>query len=98
MPGMFFRAQIVKRVIEDTVAVPLFTVIKREDQQFVFVEEDGVARQLPVQLGIIEDWRVQITNGLSKGSRVVVEGHRDIDHGYKLNTVRVIDDLSEALL
>jgi membrane fusion protein (multidrug efflux system) len=98
MPGMFFRAEIVKRVIEDTVAVPLFTVIKREDQQFVFVEEDGVARQLPVQLGIIEDWRVQITNGLSKGSRVVVEGHRDIDHGYKLNTVRVIDDLSEALL
>jgi len=98
MPGMFFRAQIVKRVIEDTVAVPLFTVIKREDQQFVFVEEDGVARQLPVQLGIIEDWRVQITKGLSHGSRVVVEGHRDIDHGHKLNTVRVIDDLSEALL
>ena len=98
MPGMFFRAQIVKRVIEDTVAVPLFTVIKREDQQFVFVEEDGVARQLPVQLGIIEDWRVQITKGLSQGSRVVVEGHRDIDHGHKLNTVRVIDDLNEALL
>jgi membrane fusion protein (multidrug efflux system) len=98
MPGMFFRAQIVKRVIEDTVAVPLFTVIKREDQQFVFIEEDGVARQLPVQLGIIEDWRVQITKGLSHGSRVVVEGHRDIDHGHKLNTVRVIDDLSEALL
>ena len=98
LPGMFFRAQIVKRVIEDTVAVPLFTVIKREDQQFVFVEEDGVARQLPVQLGIIEDWRVQIIKGLSQGSRVVVEGHRDIDHGNKLNTVRVIDDLSEALL
>jgi membrane fusion protein (multidrug efflux system) len=98
MPGMFFRAQIVKRVIEDTVAVPLFTVIKREDQQFVFVEENGVARQLPVQLGIIEDWRVQITKGLSQGSRVVVEGHRDIDHGYKLNTVRVIDDINEALL
>ena len=98
MPGMFFRAQIVKRVIEDTVAVPLFTVIKREDQQFVFVEENGVAKQLPVQLGIIEDWRVQITRGLSQGSRVIVEGHRDIDHGHKLNTVRVIDDINEALL
>jgi membrane fusion protein (multidrug efflux system) len=98
MPGMFFRAKLVKRVITDTVAVPLFTVIKREDQQFVFVEEDGVAKKLPVELGIMEEWRVQITKGLSPGSRVVVEGHRDIDHGHKLNTVRVIEDLREALL
>ena len=98
MPGMFFRAKLVKRVITDTVAVPLFTVIKREDQQFVFVEEDGVAIKLPVELGIMEDWRVQITKGLSPGSRVVVEGHRDIDHGHKLKTVRVIEDPSEALL
>jgi membrane fusion protein (multidrug efflux system) len=98
MPGMFFRAKLVKRVIEDTVAVPLFTVIKREDQQFVFVEEDGVAKKLPVELGIMEDWLVQITEGLSPGSRVVVEGHRDIDHGFKLKTVRVIEDLREALL
>jgi membrane fusion protein (multidrug efflux system) len=98
MPGMFFRAKLVKRVIKDTVAVPLFTVIKREDQQFVFVEEDGMAKKLPVELGIMEDWLVQITKGLSPGSRVVVEGHRDIDQGNKLRTVRVIDDLREALL
>jgi membrane fusion protein (multidrug efflux system) len=98
MPGMFLRAKLVKRVINNTVAVPLFTVIKREDQQFVFVEEDGVAKKVPVELGIMEDWRVQITKGLSPGSRVVVEGHRDIDHGHKLHTVRVIEDIREALL
>ena len=98
MPGMFVRAQLVKRVINDTVAVPLFTVIKREDQKFVFVEEDGVAKKQPVELGIMEDWLVQITRGLSPGDRVVVEGHRDIDDGSKLRTVRVIDDLGEALL
>ncbi|KPK24954.1 MAG: hypothetical protein AMJ61_13140 [Desulfobacterales bacterium SG8_35_2] len=98
MPGMFVRAQLVKRVINDTVAVPLFTVIKREEQKFVFVEEDGVAKKHPVELGIMEDWLVQITKGLSPGDKVVVEGHRDIDDGHKLRTVRVIDDLREALL
>ena len=46
----------------------------------------------------MEDWLVQITKGLSPGSRVVVEGHRDIDHGHKFKTVRVIEDLREALL
>jgi membrane fusion protein (multidrug efflux system) len=98
LPGMFFRAQLVKKVITDTVAVPLFTVIKREDRQFVFVEENGLAKQVPVELGIIEDWRVQITKGLSAGNRVVVEGHREIDHGRKLKIVRVIDDPREVLL
>jgi membrane fusion protein (multidrug efflux system) len=98
MPGMFVRAKLVKRVIKDTVAVPLFTVIKREDQKFVFTEEDGVAKKHPVELGIMEDWLVQITKGLSHGEQVVVEGHRDIEDGYKLKTVRVIDDLRGALL
>jgi len=95
---MFFRAQIVKRTITDTFAVPLFTVIKRQDRQYVYIEENGVARQLPVELGIIEDWRVQITKGLSCGNRIVVEGHRDIDQGHKLNVVRVINDPLEVLL
>jgi membrane fusion protein (multidrug efflux system) len=98
LPGMFFRAQIVKKVYEDAVAVPIYTVIKRQDKQFVYVEKNGVAHQLPVELGIIEDYMVQVTGGLSQGSRVVVEGHRDIDQGRKLNIVRVLSDPREALL
>jgi membrane fusion protein (multidrug efflux system) len=98
LPGMFFRAQIVKKVYRDTVAVPLYSVIKRRDKQFVYVEKNGVAHQLPVKLGIIEDWQVQVVSGLAPGSRVVVEGHRDIDQGYQLNIVRVLSDPREALL
>ena len=57
-----------------------------------------MAKKHPVELGIMEDWLVQITKGLSPGEQVVVEGHRDIDDGYKVNTVRVIGDLRGALL
>ncbi len=98
LPGMFFRAQLIKKTFKDAVTVPLYTVIKRENRQFVYVEENGVAQLKPVELGIIEEWRVQITNGLSIGSRVVVEGHRDIDAGHKLKVVRVLSDPAEALL
>jgi len=98
LPGMFFRAQIVKKTFEDSAVVPLYTVIKRGDSQFVYVEEKGVAQLKPVELGIIEDWRVQITSGLSPGSRVVIEGHRDIDEGHKLNIIRVLSDSTEVLL
>ena len=93
---MFFRAQIVKKVYRNAVAVPIYTVIKRQDRQFVYVEKNGVAHQLPVKLGITEDWRVQVTSGLLPGSRVVVEGHRDIDQGHKLNIVRVLSDPRET--
>lgn len=98
LPGMFFRAQLIKKTFKNTVSVPLYTVIKRENRQFVYVEENGVAHRQPVEIGIIEDWRVQITKGLALGSRVVVEGHRDIDDGHKLKIVRVLSDPTEALL
>jgi len=97
LPGMFFRAQIVKKVFQDTVAVPIYSVIKRQDKQFVYVEKNGVAQQQPVKLGIMENYMVQVIRGLSPGSRVVVEGHRDIDQGNKLNIVRVLSDPREAL-
>ncbi len=48
LPGMFFRAHVVKKVFKDAVVLPLYTVIKRQDRQFVYVEENGAARQLPV--------------------------------------------------
>ncbi|BHH85681.1 efflux RND transporter periplasmic adaptor subunit [Desulforhopalus sp. 52FAK] len=98
LPGMFFRAHIVKRVIHDTISVPLFSVIKRNNKQFVYLEENGVARQAPVELGIMEDWQVQVRKGLSPGCRVVVEGHRSIDQGHKLNVVKILQDPMEVLL
>lgn len=98
LPGMFFRAQIVKRVIHDTISVPLFSVIRRNSEQFVYLEENGVARQVPVELGIMEDWQVQVSKGLSPGCRIVVEGHRNIDQGHRLNVVRALQGPGEVLL
>lgn len=98
LPGMFFRAQIVKRVINDTISVPLFSVIKRNNMQFVYLEENGIARQTPVELGIMDNWHVQVRKGLSPGNRIVVEGHRNIDQGHKLNVVKTLQDTREVLL
>ncbi len=98
LPGMFFRAQVVKRVIHNTISVPLFSVIKRNNEQFIYLEENGVARQASVELGIMEDWQVQVRKGISSGSRIVVEGHRNIEHGHKLNVVKVVQDSGEVSL
>lgn len=98
LPGMFIRADIVKEKIIDTITVPFYSVITRNDEQFVYVEKDGIVYKRNVELGIMEDWMVQITNGLNIGDRLVIEGHRDIEDGQKVNVVKVVNNPNEYTL
>jgi len=98
LPGMFVRAEIVKKVAAASISIPLYTVITRNGEQYVYVEGDGVAKRRPVKLGILEDWRVQIKEGLVPGDRVIVEGHRNVEDGQRVNIVRIISDKEGTLL
>jgi membrane fusion protein (multidrug efflux system) len=89
-PGMFVRAEIVKESVEQALSVPLYSVLSRNGDKYVFVEEKGVARRREVKLGITEEWRVQVTEGLKQGDRVLVEGHRNVEDGQKINIARVL--------
>ena len=93
--GMFIRADIVKETIENAIAVPFYSVISRNDEQFVYVEENGVARKRIVHLGIMEKWMVQITDGLQPGDRLLVEGHRDVEDYQKVKIVHTITNAEE---
>jgi len=89
-PGMFIRADIIKKSVKETLAIPFYSVISRNDEQFVYVEEDGKARKRIVTLGIMEKWMIQITHGLQAGNMLVVEGHRDVEDGQKVKVVHTI--------
>jgi len=94
LTGMFLRADIIKQRREDALAVPLYSVISRNDEQYVFIEEDGTARRRDVQLGIMEGWLVEVTDGLQSGDLVLIEGHRDVEEG---QPIRVIHSFSDPL-
>ena len=98
LPGMFVRGEIVKEVAENALSIPLYTVITRNGERFVYVEEDGLAKRRPVELGILEGWRVQVKKGLFPGDRVIVEGHRNVEEGQKLNIVRTLSDIESRHL
>ncbi len=98
LPGMFVRAEIVKKAAEASLSVPLYTVITRNGEQFVYVEDGGVARRRAVATGILEDWRVQIIKGLVPGDRVIVEGHRNLEDGQKVNIIRTLSGIEGATL
>lgn len=90
LAGMFIRADLVKERVDNAVAVPFYSVINRNDEQYVFVDEDGIARKHMVSLGIMEKWMVQVTEGLTPGDRVIVEGHRDVEDNQKIKVIRNI--------
>ena len=92
LPGMFARVNIIKREVKNSFSVPLYSVISRNDEQYIYVEKDGIAQVRMVETGILEGWQIEIEKGLSKGDRVIVVGHRNVDEGQKVNVVRSVSD------
>lgn len=92
LPGMFLRAQVVKKVVEDALAIPIYSVITRNNEQYVFVVRDGVVHKQPVVLGIMEQWMIQAVEGLKPGDLLVIEGHREVEEGQPVNVLQVVTD------
>ena len=72
--------------------MPLYSVISRGNEQFVFVAEGETVRRRPVRLGVIEGWLVQVVQGLAPGDRVLIEGHREVEEGQHIRVIRTITD------
>jgi membrane fusion protein (multidrug efflux system) len=90
-PGMIVRAHLVRRDLQEAIAVPFFTIIDREDGKAVFVVEDGVARVRPIEYGIFQQNIVEIRSGLAIGEQLVIVGQRTLVDGEKVD---VTDDIT----
>lgn len=97
LPGMFARVELVKKTFDQAVTVPLYAVLTEGDERYVFIETDGKAEKRPVATGLITGWRIHITEGLHAGDRVVIVGHRSIEHGQALNVVENLTDAAELV-
>lgn len=95
LPGMFARVEIVKKEFPEALAIPLYSVITRDKRHYVYLEEEGLAKFNEVQLGILDGWQIQVTEGLVPGQHVIVVGHRSVDDGQKLNVVKEVDNPAE---
>jgi membrane fusion protein (multidrug efflux system) len=94
LPGMIVKAVLLRRIIPDAVAVPLFAVVPRESRIVVFVEEDGRAREREVKIGVSDGERIQVTRGLEAGERLIVVGQRQITNGQAVS-VQSVEGASE---
>lgn len=97
LPGMFARVDLVRKVFDQALTLPLYAVITQGEEQFVFVDNNGRAEKRPVVLGVLAEWEVQIRSGLLPGDRVIVVGHRQVEDGQALEVIKNVSDPREIL-
>lgn len=68
---------------ENVLVVPPEVVNASADGDFVYIIEDGIVKEQPVELGISSTTLVEIKSGLKKGDKVVNDFNVDIKPGMK---------------
>jgi membrane fusion protein (multidrug efflux system) len=83
-PGMIARVFFLRRVVADALVAPLFALVDKGGERLVFIEKDGVAHARTAAIGVIEGDRIQITEGLSVGDHLIVEGQKEVEEGMRV--------------
>jgi membrane fusion protein (multidrug efflux system) len=89
-PGMFTDVEMRLGRVEDALLLPEDAVRFEASGAAVWrVTQDGLAEDVPVELGQREGARVQITKGLSAGDEVIVAGTHKVSAGERVEAIRV---------
>ena len=85
--GMLARATFTKKVNQDQIVIPRHTILERDRGRVVFVFDDGKAFRRNITIGLSQQDKVQVVQGLNKGELIVVEGHTKLTDGEEVNVV-----------
>lgn len=86
-PGLFARIVIRGLAERDVVKIPESAVLPRSGENLIFVVENGIARQLKVDLGHRGDGEVEILKGVSAHAIVVVAGQQKLREGSQVEII-----------
>jgi membrane fusion protein (multidrug efflux system) len=80
-PGLFVSIELIYDAREQAILVPEQAIVPIGTGKFVFKVVDGKAVQTPVELGIRDAGRVEVTKGLAAGDTVVTAGQLKLMDG-----------------
>jgi RND family efflux transporter MFP subunit len=79
--GMTGTADFILARKDNILTLPSSVVVEREGEEFVFVVEEGKARQRPIRLGLRNEERVEVVSGLPAGAQVIQQGRNKVKDG-----------------
>lgn len=77
-PGMFAEIKLVTTDKKDIVVVPKETLLNRGTSKAVYVVENNIALERPVETGIESDDMIEIIKGLNVGEKIVIQGQQSL--------------------
>lgn len=81
-PGMFASINLVLDKKDNTISVPLNTVIESSGEKYVYViDENNIAHKTIVETGLKNDEYIEITSGVNMGDKVVTIGQDFLSDG-----------------
>lgn len=73
MPGMFAEILLSEEEARSVLTVPRSALTSRKGQNYIFIVEDGKARQLAIEPGQLFDEELEIKSGLEAGKIVITD-------------------------
>ncbi len=77
--GMFARVEVLVGTHRNAIQIPIDAVSRLEDSQYVYIVCEGKAQRVPVEIGVRDESRVEITKGLDGSEQVIISG-KDLAH------------------
>ena len=83
-PGMIVRAKFVRQQMQQVIAIPLFALIDRDGERFVFVSDNGQAKKTNVVIGSSIGQRIVIEGGLKENQDLIIAGQQLLVDGSRV--------------
>ncbi len=91
-PGMIARVRLERSEINDKPVIPMTAIIPKYEGHYVFVAtENGKARLREVKVMLISGKNAVISEGLSFGEKIVIEGQRMLNEN---DSIRIVESKS----
>lgn len=85
--GMLAEVYFTKEFAPNTIVIPRSAVITKNEESFVYIDENGVAKQVIVTLGIDSGENIEILDGLTEGMNLITKGQTFVADGDAVNVV-----------
>lgn len=95
-PGMFARVALVLEERPTALLVPEEALIAQGAQQMVYKVVDGLVETAPVTLGLRQQGKVEVTEGLAAGDVVITAGQMKVRPGMPVMIMPPPEKLSQA--
>ncbi len=85
--GMFADVYFTLNSKEKATVIPADSVIDLDGNPYVFVEENGKAIKKEIKVGLINNDKVEVLEGIKSGENIIVQGHKSLQNGDNVEVV-----------